>query len=123
MNRQRIDAELESLPIGKTRMIAWEAVTRWSADSFEIGTWGKKTASKADTLDTLDYLTASEKLLDRRRREFASDTAGAGLIEYALLAGFAAVASVAVFHAIGTTGSYFAAVMHALGAALKTVPY
>ena len=99
-------------------MIAREAVTRWSADSYEIGTWGKKTSTKAETLDSLCAITAAGELLERRRREFAADTAGAGLIEYALLAGFAAVASVAVFHAIGTTGNYFDAVMQALGAAL-----
>ncbi len=53
MKRHLIACELESLPIGKTRMIAWEAVTHWAEDVYEIGTWGKKQSTLADTLDTL----------------------------------------------------------------------
>ena len=56
MKRKQIQTELESLAIGRTRMIAWEAVTRWSADSYEIGTWGKKQSDLAATVDTLCIL-------------------------------------------------------------------
>jgi len=48
-----ISEELRALPIGRTRMIAWEAVTRWAEDSFEIGTWGKKSTTFEETLGKL----------------------------------------------------------------------
>ena len=50
---QRIEAELTGLPVGKTRMIAWECVTRWSETTWEVGTWGKKTTDLVDTLRAL----------------------------------------------------------------------
>ncbi len=53
MKKAYIEREIESLPVGKTRMIAWEAVTRWADDAFEIGTWGKKQDTLAGTVDTL----------------------------------------------------------------------
>lgn len=53
MKRHLIDRELESLTVGRTRMIAWEAVTRWAEDAYEIGTWGIKQSTRAETLDTL----------------------------------------------------------------------
>jgi hypothetical protein len=53
MKRTYIERELKELSIGKTRIIAWETVTRWAEDVYEIGTWGKKQATYAETLDTL----------------------------------------------------------------------
>ncbi len=53
MPRRHIEHELRDLPIGKTRMIAWEAVTRWTEETWEIGTWGKKTTDFADTINQL----------------------------------------------------------------------
>lgn len=57
-----IQREIESLPVGKTRMIAWEAVTRWADDAFEIGTWGKKQGTKAETIETLRRMRNFEDL-------------------------------------------------------------
>jgi hypothetical protein len=54
MRRDLIKCELEELEVGKSKMVAWEAVTRWSEDSFEIGTWGTTACrTLADTLDRL----------------------------------------------------------------------
>lgn len=50
-----VSQELDALTVGHTRMIAWEAVTRWGADSYEIGTYGKKTTTKAQTFDKLTH--------------------------------------------------------------------
>lgn len=55
MKRSWLRMEFEDLPVGKTRMIGWEAVTRWADDCFEIGTWG--VASSGLTLEVaLDKL-------------------------------------------------------------------
>ena len=40
MKKDYIERELKGLGIGKTRVIAWECVTRWSENLFEIGTYG-----------------------------------------------------------------------------------
>jgi hypothetical protein len=37
-----IIAELNSLTIGHTKVIGSKAVTRWSADKWEVGTFGRK---------------------------------------------------------------------------------
>jgi hypothetical protein len=50
---QQIENELRSLPVGDTRVIAGEAVTRWTENSWEIGTWGKKTTDLFDTVQNL----------------------------------------------------------------------
>jgi len=41
MSKENITKALESLPIGYTGDIAGLKVTRWAADAYEIGTWGK----------------------------------------------------------------------------------
>ena len=57
MKRSWLLMELEDLEIGKTRMIGWEAVTRWGADSYEIGTWGLVHLRKS-LVEALDRLCA-----------------------------------------------------------------
>lgn len=54
MTRRYIESELKSLPIGRVRVIAWRSVVRWSEDAYEIGTWGKKQTTFADTADALE---------------------------------------------------------------------
>ena len=43
MNTNRIEVALENMTIGKTTIVGGCCVTRWSADAYEVGTWGKKT--------------------------------------------------------------------------------
>jgi hypothetical protein len=40
-----IYAALEEITIGRTKVINNNAVTRWSADKWEVGTWGRKMQS------------------------------------------------------------------------------
>jgi hypothetical protein len=55
MKRHLIQRELQGLSIGHARVIAWEAVIRWSEDLFEIGTYNKPVNQR--TLEgTLDKL-------------------------------------------------------------------
>lgn len=51
---------LSSLPVGFTRVVGPTVVTRWGADTYEVGTWGKQTLgafdaaaaiARADSLD------------------------------------------------------------------------
>ncbi len=37
-----IIAELNSITIGRTKVIGSKVVTRWSADKWEVGTFGRK---------------------------------------------------------------------------------
>lgn len=53
MKRATFKAELESMTIGHTKMIGWEPVTRWAENSFELETWGVKTATLEDVLESL----------------------------------------------------------------------
>lgn len=48
--RQRTIDELLAMKVGHAKMIAWEAVVRWSENKWEIGTWGID--HKAHDLDT-----------------------------------------------------------------------
>jgi hypothetical protein len=48
--------ELKALPIGHSKMIRWECVTRWSENVYEVGTWGKL-YSMTDFESTLTKLT------------------------------------------------------------------
>ncbi len=38
-------AQLKGITIGRTKVINNKAVTRWTADKWEVGTWGRKTQS------------------------------------------------------------------------------
>lgn len=57
VRRELIRIELEALTVGHMRMIAWEAITRWSVDSWEIGTY-RIAANQRDLQGTLDRLCA-----------------------------------------------------------------
>ncbi len=48
--RKLIEQELLDLPVGRVRVIAFEPTHRWTADTWEIGTWGKKTTTLEQTL-------------------------------------------------------------------------
>ena len=41
----RLCQALEDMTVGRTKIINGEAVTRWTANSYEIGTWGNDTIS------------------------------------------------------------------------------
>ena len=43
MTTNQIEIALENITVGKTTTIAGSAVTRWSKNTYEVGTWGKKT--------------------------------------------------------------------------------
>jgi len=42
-----MEQELNSLTVGRTKVINGHVVTRWSANSFEVDTWGRSTVSVA----------------------------------------------------------------------------
>ncbi len=50
---QLIERELLDLPVGRVRVIAWQPTHRWSVDTWEIGTWGKKTTTLKQTIANL----------------------------------------------------------------------
>lgn len=45
-----MEHELNSLTVGHTKNINGHVVTRWSENSFEVGTWGRETMTLAQTL-------------------------------------------------------------------------
>lgn len=57
MRRDLIRAELLALTVCNTRMIAWEAITRWGDGTWEIGTY-RIVANQRDLEGTLDRLCA-----------------------------------------------------------------
>lgn len=57
IRRASIRKKLMDLPVGKAQMIAWEAVTRWSDTSWEIGTY-RVPANQRGLEGTLDRLCA-----------------------------------------------------------------
>ena len=34
--------ELESMTVGSTKVVNGKVVTKWSADCYEVGTWGRE---------------------------------------------------------------------------------
>ena len=38
-----MENELKQITIGHTKVVNGYAVTRWSTDSYEVGTWGRET--------------------------------------------------------------------------------
>jgi len=48
-----MEHELSTLKNGYTKVINGQAVTRWSDDFFEVGTWGRKMQTKAEALEAL----------------------------------------------------------------------
>lgn len=43
----QIERELKALPVGHSKVIEWESVTRWSENVYEIGTWGRLYAQRS----------------------------------------------------------------------------
>jgi hypothetical protein len=44
---------LEDLPVGRTRVINGNVVTRWSTGRYEIGTWGQDTCDVHEAAATV----------------------------------------------------------------------
>jgi hypothetical protein len=44
---------LEQMKEGRTTVINGAVVTKWGYDTFEIGTWGKKTVTSHEAVDAL----------------------------------------------------------------------
>ena len=53
MSNENITKALESLPIGFTGDVAGLKVTRWAADAYEIGTWGKSSMVQSLAIDEI----------------------------------------------------------------------
>lgn len=47
--------ELNNMSVGATKVVAGEVVTRWSAEVYEVGTWGKATQVLERALETLGF--------------------------------------------------------------------
>jgi hypothetical protein len=46
----KMKQQLQAMKIGFTKVVNGIAVTRWSEDKFEVGTWGRKTQSIDDAV-------------------------------------------------------------------------
>ncbi len=57
---QLIERELLDLSVGRVRVIAWQPTHRWSVDTWEIGTWGKKTTTLEQTIANLTKHASDE---------------------------------------------------------------
>jgi len=44
---------LDNLTIGRTQVINGKVVTRWAAEIFEVGTWGRETVTYNEAVDQL----------------------------------------------------------------------
>jgi hypothetical protein len=50
-----IRSRLLSIPVGHTTTVNRRVVTRWTADTFEIDTWGRKTSDLDATAEQCIY--------------------------------------------------------------------
>lgn len=48
-----MEQQLSEMKIGHTQVIAGKPVTKWSADFFEVNTWGKKMQTAVEALAEL----------------------------------------------------------------------
>ena len=45
--------ELDNMTVGHTKIVAGLAVTKWTPEWFEVGTWGRVQVLKAEAIQTL----------------------------------------------------------------------